>query len=262
MTLDPASIEGQITEKTAAIMPVHCYGNTCDVEGIQRIAQRYGLKVIYDACHSFGITDEAGSVLKHGDMSAVSFHATKVFNTFEGGMLVSNTPEEKELVDRFKNFGFVDETTVTECGGNGKMSEFSAALGLLQLQYLDEAIAARRASDLLYRDLLNKVEGITCLTPIRQRNRNYSYFPILVGPKYGRTRDELYEFLKSRGIYARRYFYPLISDFPMYAAVPSANSGNLSVARRVSDQILCLPLHPFLAREQAIEICDLISGDA
>ena len=258
LCIDPAKIERAIDKDTVAIMPLHCYGNVCDTAAISDIASSYGLKVIYDACHSFGVEDDEGSVFRHGDASVVSFHATKIFNTFEGGMLVASTPELKAKVDHLKNFGFTDETTVIEAGLNGKMSEFNAAVGLLQLQDL-EAILLRRAEiDASYRELLAGVRGISCLRPVRQKKRNCAYFPIFVGREYGMPRDALYEHLKEHGVFGRRYFYPLISDFPMYNDLPSATRANLPVASSVAESVICLPIYPDLALDDVARISEVI----
>lgn len=262
LTLDPLKIEAAITERTAAIMPMHCYGNTCDVEAIQTIAQRYRLPVVYDACHSFGVEDEGGSVFRHGDISVVSFHATKVFNTFEGGLLVSRTKEMKQRVDHLKNFGFVDETTVIEPGMNGKMSEFNAMIGVHQLKYMPDIISARAERDQLYRERLNVVEGIHCQPPIRQTVRNYAYFPIFVQDNFPLSRDALYEHLQGHGFYGRRYFYPLISEFPMYCDLSSAGRHLLPTAFGASRRVICLPLYPDLEISTVDAICNLIAEAA
>jgi dTDP-4-amino-4,6-dideoxygalactose transaminase len=257
LNIDPAKIEAAITPKTTAIMPVHCYGNPCDVDAIDAIAKKHNLRVIYDAAHAFGVKCHCGSVLNHGDLSVLSFHATKVFNTFEGGAIVSPDAETKLRVDQLKNFGFVDETTVIAAGINGKMSEFNAALGLVQLKHVDAAIAARREVDARYRELLQGVEGVTCL-PSSGSTSNYSYFPILLDGKRGRDREKTYERLKDHQIFARRYFYPLISDFPMYRQLPSSSRSNLPVAAEAADQVLCLPIYPSLGLEQQGLICEIV----
>ena len=260
MCIDPMQIEEAITDQTVAIMPLHCYGNTCDTSAIEAIASKYDLKIIYDACHSFGVEDDGGSVLRHGDISVVSFHATKVFNTFEGGLLVSPDEATKQKVDRLKNFGFVDEITVTDSGLNGKMSEFNAAVGLVQMRHLSMAVSKRQACDALYRDLLRKVPDIVCVDPVQQSVRNYSYFPVLVSASSRLSRDELYALLRSEGVYGRRYFYPLISDFPMYKDCPSADPKNLPVARSISSRVICLPLYPDLSAAEVERICSIISA--
>lgn len=260
LCIDPSRIEEAITPRTAAIMPLHCYGNTCSTRAIQEIADRHNLKIIYDACHSFGVEDEAGTALRHGDISVVSFHATKVFNTFEGGLLVAHDREMKEKIDNLKNFGFVDETTVAESGLNGKMSEFNAAVGLLQLQHLDDITHRRGNWDALYRELLTPISGITCIEPVRQSKRNYAYFPILVDEDCNQSRDQLYETLKGHDIFPRRYFYPLISQFPMYSSYPSALPSNLPVATAISERIICLPLYPDLEESDVRRIADVIQA--
>lgn len=259
LNLDPSKIEAAITPQTTAILPVHCYGHPCDVEAIQHIADIYNLKVIYDAAHAFGVEDTGGSILRHGDLSVLSFHATKTFSTFEGGAIVCPDAKTKQRIDHLKNFGFVDETTVVAPGINGKMSEFNAALGLLQLNYIDEAISRRAALDALYRSLLSAVPGIRCVPDNGETVRNHGYFPVLVGPEYPLTRDALYDKLKTRGYHARRYFYPLISDFPMYRGFPSARRDNLPVATQMAEQVLCLPIFPALDHQTVEDIVAIIA---
>ncbi|MAB86838.1 MAG: aminotransferase [Rhodobacteraceae bacterium] len=262
LTLNPEKIERAITDRTTAIMPLHCYGNTCAVEAIQSVADEYGLKVIYDACHSFGAEDDGGSVLRHGDISVVSFHATKVFNTFEGGLLVCNDPLIKQKVDHLKNFGFVDETTVVEAGINGKMSEFNAAIGLAQLPHMPIIISKRRAIDALYRARLDGTPGVTCCTQVRQSTKNYAYFPILIGDAFPISRDEIYSKLREQNIHPRRYFYPLIPEFEMYNRLPSADISHLPVAKKISEQVLCLPIYPDLGHSEVERVCDIIQSFA
>ena len=259
LNLDPTKIEAAITPKTKAIMPVHCYGNPCDVDAIDLIAKKHDLKVIYDAAHAFGVHCHCGSVLKHGDLSILSFHATKVFNTFEGGAIVSPDLETKTQIDYLKNFGYENETSVIAAGINGKMSEFNAALGLLQLKYVDGAIAQRQAIAVDYQSRLEGVTGVEIVGPFGQEKANYSYFPILINDEFRLSRDGLYESLKSIGINTRRYFYPLISEFPMYQHLPSSDGTNLSVAHVASQQILCLPIYPGLETTLIDKICSLIS---
>ncbi len=261
LNLDPAKLEAAITPKTTAILPVHVYGHPCDVDGIEKIADNYGLKVIYDAAHAFGVQLENGSVLNHGDLSVLSFHATKVFNTFEGGAIVCPDAKTKQRVDHLKNFGFVDEVTVVAPGINGKMCEFNAALGLLQLKGVDEAIKKRKTLDAYYREKLEDVKGIVCLQPAGEKRANYAYFPILVKPDYPLNREELYQKLRDNNIYARRYFYPLISDFPMYRSLPSASHLNLPVASKAANEVLCLPIYPALAIEIVDEIIVLLTDN-
>ena len=246
LNLDPAKIEAAITPHTTAIMPVHCYGHPCDVKAIQEIADNYNLKVIYDAAHAFGVQDAQGSILRHGDLSVLSFHATKVFNTFEGGAIVCPDAKTKVRIDHLKNFGYVGETTVVAPGINGKMSEFNAALGMLQLKYIDRALARRKEIDAVYRDRLTGVKGIRFLSTKGEKTANYAYFPILIDADYPLSRDDLYQRLKDNGIHPRRYFYPLISDYPMYRGLPSANRDNLPVAAAAAEQVLCLPIYPDL----------------
>lgn len=243
LNLDPKKIEAAITPQTAAILAVHCYGNPCDVEAIQKIADKFSLRVIYDAAHAFGVQDAGGSILRHGDLSVLSFHATKVFNTFEGGAIICPDAKTKKRIDQLKNFGFVDEVTVVAPGINGKMSEVNAAFGLLQLKYIDASIARRKEISSTYRAVLKDVPGITCLNGGAQAVTNHSYFPILVHPGFPLGRDALYEKLKVSNIYARRYFYPLISNLSMYRSMCSARRENLPVATRVASQVLCLPIY-------------------
>lgn len=258
LNLDPAKIEAAITPRTSAIMPVHCYGTPCDVDAIEAIAKRHGLKVIYDAAHAFGVDCHCGSVLNHGDLSIMSFHATKVFNTFEGGAIVSHDAQSKHRIDELKNFGIIDETTVDIAGINGKMSEFNAAFGLLQLKHVDRAIDARRAIDTRYRQAFKDIPGLKCMGAPNLPGWNYAYFPMLVTPDYRMTRDEVYEAFKAKGIYTRRYFYPLISTFPTYSQLPSSSPANLPVATELAAQIICLPIYPDLAEADQMEICDFL----
>ncbi|WP_306396212.1 DegT/DnrJ/EryC1/StrS family aminotransferase [Telluria beijingensis] len=265
LNLDPRRIEAAITPQTTAIMPVHCYGAPCDTRAIQAIADNYNLKVIYDAAHAFGVCHEGASVLNSGDLSVLSFHATKVFNTFEGGAIVCGDARTKQRIDRLKNFGIVDETTVVAPGINGKMSEINAAFGLLQLKGVAAAIAARGRLARAYTEALAGVPGIRCVRPWSAASgeadactTNYSYFPILVGPGYPLGRDALFARLKEHGIVARRYFYPLISSFPMYRDLPSAAPDRLPVAARAAEQVLCLPIYPALADADQRRIIDLV----
>lgn len=259
LNLDPARIEAAIKPCTTAIVPVHVYGHPCDVDAIEAIARRHNLKVIYDAAHAFGVQCHCGSVLNHGDLSVLSFHATKVFNTFEGGAIVCPDAATKQHIDHLKNFGFVDEVTVVESGINGKMSEINAAFGLLQLKHVDQAIKRRGEIDQTYRTKLAGIPGITCQPDAGETVANYAYFPILVGDAYPLGRDDLYNKLKSYGVYARRYFYPLISNFPMYRDLPSAQPGNLPVATDIANRVLCLPIYPALTDEQQMKIIRLIA---
>ena len=260
LNLDPARIEAAITPQTIAIMPVHCYGHPCNVDAIQKIADSYRLKVIYDAAHAFAVQDNGGSVLRHGDLTVLSFHATKVFNTFEGGAIVCPDAETKLHIDQLKNFGFAGEVAVVAPGINGKMSEFNAALGLLQLKNIDEAIAKRRAIDVRYRNGLASVKGIHCLDDAGEKVANYAYFPILVQPEYLLSRDNLYQRLRDNNIYTRRYFYPLISEFSMYQGLSSAAQSNLPLASKAASQVICLPIYPDLSNEDVDSIIELIVG--
>ncbi len=260
LNLDPSRIKSAITPHTTAIMPVHCYGQPCDVDAIKKIADNYNLKVIYDAAHAFGVKLRNGSVLNYGDLSVLSFHATKVFNTFEGGAIISPDAKTKQRIDHLKNFGFADEVTVVAPGINGKMSELNAAFGLLQLKNIEAALARRNEIDNIYRIQLAGIKGIHCLNGCEQASSNHSYFPILVQPDYPISRDALYQRLKDNNIYARRYFYPLISDFPMYRSMPSAEHKNLPVATIAAAQVLCLPIHPALSSADLRRIIDIVKG--
>lgn len=258
LNMDPSKIEAAITPQTTAIMPVHCYGHPCDVDAIQKIADNYNLRVIYDAAHAFGVQRADGSILNHGDLSVLSFHATKVFNTFEGGAIVCPDAKTKLRIDQLKNFGFVDEVTVVAPGINGKMSEVNAAFGLLQLQHLDKALDSRKEIDAEYRKLLTGIKGIHCLLDAGEIISNYAYFPILVGPDYSLSRDALFHRMRECGVIARRYFYPLISDFPMYRGLPSARHDNLPEAVKAASQVICLPIFPALGLEDVHRIVELI----
>jgi len=258
--LDPDRIEAAITPQTTAILPVHCYGNPCAVDRIQRIADRYGLKVIYDAAHAFGVRHHGESLARHGDLAVLSFHATKVFNTFEGGAIVSPNEKTKQRIDYLKNFGIADEVTVVGPGINGKMNEVQAAFGLLQMRYLQDGKAKRRAIDERYRAELHEVRGVRLMPELPDTDANYSYVPILIGPEYALGRDALYDRLRTHGIHARRYFYPLLSELPMYHGLPSAAAANLPVANRVAQQILCLPIHSDLSADEQGLVIQLIKG--
>jgi len=259
--LDPERIEASITNKTTAIMPVHVYGNPCDVERIQKIADTYGLRVIYDAAHAFGVKKDSVSILNYGDLSVLSFHATKTYNTIEGGAIVSHDEKTKDRIDKLKNFGFAGETKVIESGINGKMNEFQAAFGLLYLKYVESYIEKRRAIAGIYREKLKGISGIRFLDDVPGIKHNYSYFPVLIDEKiYGRTRDQIYEKLKDNDIFCRRYFYPLITDFPMYKNERWEDKLSLQTAKRVADQVLCLPIYPDLSHNTVSIIVDLIKA--
>ena len=273
--LDPKKIEAAITPKTTAIMPVHCYGKPCDVRAIKEIADTYGLKVIYDAAHAFALEipkneadykrafDEARnalepcapvkredqkveteSILNWGDMSTLSFHATKVYNTIEGGAMIMPNDETKKRIDYLKNFGFADEVTVVGPGINSKVDEMRAAYGLLNLRQVDAAIAARQQVAIKYREALRDVEGVTFFDDMPGVKHNYSYFPCFVDAKaFGMTRDELYFKMKEANVLGRRYFYPLISEFSTYRGLESADPKNLPNAHKMADSVICLPMH-------------------
>ncbi len=256
--LDTDKIEAAITPHTTAILPVHVYGHPCDVEGIQKIADTYGLKVIYDAAHAFGVSYKGQSLLNHGDLSILSFHATKVFNTFEGGAIICPDAKTKKRIDDLKNFGYAGEVKVVATGINAKMNEIQAAFGLLQLKHVDKAIEMRRAIDAQYREQLSTVPGITCVSLPSDTRYNYSYFPILIEEEYSLSREGLNKKLRHHGIFPRLYFYPLISEFPMYRGLPSAAQSNLPIARKVADYVLCLPIYPDLEQESVARIISII----
>ena len=266
--IDPDKIEAAITDKTVAIMPVHVYGTPCDVERIQQIADKYNLKVIYDAAHAFGVTKDGVSILKAGDISTLSFHATKTYNTVEGGALVCNSAEMKYHVDNLKNFGFRGETNVVGPGINSKMDEIRAAYGLLNLKHVDAAIAARKEVAKQYVEVLKDVKGIGLYQPIADYFKhstlyiqlNFSYFPIFINAaEYGMTRDELYENMRANNVLGRRYFYPLISTFTPYNTYPSATNENLPVATQWADTVICLPMHHALSEEDVRRVVKCIT---
>lgn len=290
--LDPEKIEAAITTRTTAIMPVHCYGKPCDVRRIKEIADKYGLKVIYDAAHAFALeipkheadykrafdesrnalepctpvkrelqTVETESILNWGDMSTLSFHATKVYNTIEGGAMIMPNEATKKQIDFLKNFGFANETTVVGPGINSKMDEVRAAYGLLNLKLVDDCIAARQQVAIKYRKALRDVEGITFFDDMPGVKHNYSYFPIFIDAKaYGMTRDELYFKMKEHNILGRRYFYPLISEFSTYKGLESADPKNLPNAHKMADSVLCLPMHHELNDEDIMRIMNIVTG--
>lgn len=256
--IDPDRIEAAITPRTTAILPVHVYGQPCDTERIRRIADTYGLKVIYDAAHAFGVEVNGKSLLNAGDLSTLSFHATKVYNTIEGGALVMHDEEMKRRIDYLKNFGFKNEVEVMAPGINSKMDEVRAAYGLLNLRQVDKAIAARKRTAGIYRVALQDVEGVRCIQDTPGVRHNYSYFPIFIdAEKYGMTRDELYDKMKESNVLGRRYFYPLISEFTTYRGLPSAKPSNLPNAHKLANSVICLPMYHNLTdpdMERIIEI--------
>ena len=260
LNLDPNKIEAAITPETTAILAVHCYGHMCDVDKIEKIASSYGLKVIYDAAHAFGVDCHCGSILNHGDLSVLSFHATKVFNTFEGGAIVCKDLKTKKHIDNLKNFGYLTDAEIVTFGINGKMSEISAAMGLLQLRSIDQLLEKRGKVDRHYRAKLSNIKGIKCVESAGESKFNYAYFPIIVTEDYPLTRDELFEKLKSYNVISRRYFWPLISDFMIYRNYPSATKENLPVANKTADQIICLPIYPDLSFENVDYITEIIRG--
>lgn len=257
--MDPNRIEAAITPKTTAIMPVHVYGKPCDTKAIKEIADKYGLKVIYDAAHAFGVEVDGESILNAGDMSTLSFHATKVYNTIEGGAMVMHDLETKKRIDYLKNFGFAGETTVVAPGINSKMDEMRSAYGLLNLRQVDAAIEARHKVAIYYRNVLKDVEGVSYFEDMPGVRHNYSYFPIFIdADKYGMSRDDLYFKMKSHGVLGRRYFYPLISEFSTYKGLPSATPDNLPNAHKMADSVICLPMHHQLSEEDLERIVNEI----
>ena len=257
--LDPSKIEAAITPRTTAIMPVHVYGKPCKTKEIQEIANKYGLKVIYDAAHAFGVEINGESILNFGDMATLSFHATKVYNTLEGGALVVHDEQTKQRIDYLKNFGFASETEVVAPGINSKVDEVRAAYGLLNLKQVDHAINSRRKVAIRYRDELQGVKGITFFNDIPGVRHNYSYFPIFINAEeYGMTRDELYFKMKEYNVFGRRYFYPLISTFSTYRGLDSANPDNLPVATQMSNNVICLPMHHALSENEVEYILQII----
>ncbi len=260
--IDPRKIEALITPQTTAILPVHCYGIPCDVDKIQSIADAWGLKVIYDAAHAFGVKKNGESILRCGDLSILSFHATKVFNTFEGGAIICPDARMKQRIDFLKNFGFVDETTVVAPGINAKMSEFQAAFGLVQLQHIDNALARRNAIHQRYCNMLDTIPGIQYFSAPGNVEWNHSYYPVLLSPDFPISRDDLYDALKAENIYSRRYFYPLISSFSMYRHLPSAQPGKMPVAEDIAQRILCLPIYPDLTEEDQDRVIAVIRQHA
>lgn len=257
--INPDKIEAAITPKTTAIMPVHVYGKPCDTKRIQEIADQYGLKVIYDAAHAFGVEVNGESILNAGDLSTLSFHATKVYNTVEGGAMVMHDEKMKKRIDYLKNFGFANETTVVGPGVNSKMDEVRSAYGLLNLKQVDAAIEARHQVAIKYREVLRNVEGVTFFDDIPGVRHNYSYFPIFIdAKKYGMTRDELYFKMKEQNVLGRRYFYPLISEFSTYRGLESAKPENLPEAHKMADSVICLPMHHALSNDDIQRILDSI----
>lgn len=257
--MDPSKIEAAITPKTTAIMPVHVYGKPCDTKRIQEIADKYGLKVIYDAAHAFGVEVNGESILNAGEMSTLSFHATKVYNTIEGGAMVMHDEKTKQRIDYLKNFGFADEVTVVGPGINSKMDEIRSVYGLLNLKQVDKAIEARHQVAIKYREALRNVDGITFFDDMPGVRHNYSYFPIFVdAEKYGMTRDELYFKMKSQNVLGRRYFYPLISEFSTYRGLDSAKPENLPNAHKMANTVICLPMHHSLSEDDLERVINSI----
>jgi dTDP-4-amino-4,6-dideoxygalactose transaminase len=261
MNISPEAIERAITSKTTGILPVHVYGNPCNVEEIGSIARKYSLKIVYDSCHAFGVKVRGASILNFGDLSVLSFHATKVFNTFEGGAIVSHDQSTKQRIDLLKNFGFSNETTVIMTGINAKMNEFQSALGVLQIKYIDDAIQMRSIVVDNYRKLLAGIDGLSFMSDIDGVSHNYSYFPIMIDvERFGRSRDDVYEELKMNNIHARRYFFPLISHFHPYRDNPTSSPVNLRNAESLAQRVLCLPVYPELAWPDQMRIISTIKG--
>lgn len=259
--IDANKLEAAITPSTTAILPVHVYGNPCDHQKIQQIADSYGLALIYDAAHAFNVKKDGSSILQWGDLSVLSFHATKVYNTFEGGAIVCHDEKTKKRIDDLKNFGFHNETTVVAPGINAKMNEVQAAMGLLQLRYVDAAIAKRKQIAERYHSQLQNCKGIRCLNALPNVHHAYSYFPVFVNEnEYGLSRDGLYEKMKLAGIHGRRYFYPLISNLPTYRGLPSAHPSNVPVANLLSEQVLCLPIYPDLSDDELNLIISVVKN--
>ena len=260
--IDPQKIEDAITPRTTAIMPVHVYGKPCDTDRIQAIADKYGLKVIYDAAHAFGVKVNGESILNAGDISTLSFHATKVYNTIEGGALVCHDEKTKKRIDYLKNFGFSGETEIVAPGINGKMDEIRSAYGLLNLKQVDTAIEARHQIAIKYRKILRNIKGLHFMEDIPGVRHNYSYFPIFVdAEKYGMTRDELYFKMKEQNVFGRRYFYPLISEFSTYRGLDSARLDNLPVAHKIANSVICLPMYAGLSEDDINRILIVLSGE-
>ncbi len=258
LNLDPDKIQAAITPETSAIMPVHVYGNPCNIDEINKIAKKNNLKVLYDAAHAFGVKRNGDSILNFGDLSVLSFHATKIFSTIEGGAIVCHSKEMKHRIDNLKNFGFRGELVVEEPGINAKMNEVQAAFGLLQLKSINQIIDIRKEITELYRRELKGIPGIRFLEEVENVDHNYSYFPIFIGEEYSISRDELYELFKTKNIFTRRYFYPLISSFTAYKDLPSSNKENLQVANKLAEEVLCLPIYPELRLEDVVSICRII----
>lgn len=262
LNIDARLIEPAITEKTKGILAVHCYGNPCEVEKIQEIADKYKLKVIYDAAHAFGVRKNNESILNSGDLSVLSFHATKIYNTFEGGAIVSNNESIKQKIDNLKNFGIVDEINITDVGLNGKMSEVNAAFGILQLKHIDAIKEKRKNIAKKYKNDLRMTKGIRLLEEEMDVDYNYSYFPLLVEKEYGLTRNQLYDELKLNKIFTRKYFFPLLSNLSMYQKYKTASKNNLPNANEIANKILCLPIYPDLSNEDVDRIVRIIKQQA
>lgn len=259
LNLDPGRIEAMISSRTTAIMPVHCYGHPCDTDAIDEIARRRGLKVIYDAAHAFGVQDHGGSILRHGDVSAISFHATKVFHTVEGGAVACQSASMKARLANLRNFGLENEVTVSEAGFNGKMSELHAAVGLCQLPNVAEHIDRRAEAADRYRRRLDGLAGIRVVGKTHEIRENHAFFPILVGADFPSTRDGVHAYLRTKGIFARRYFHPLISDFAAYRDLPSANPAALPVAQEAARRVLCLPMSSEMSAEEVDRVCSAVA---
>ena len=262
LNINPEKIEALITEKTTAILAVHVYGNPCDTKSIQNIAEKHNLRVIYDAAHAFNIRHNEEPILRAGDLSILSFHATKVFNTFEGGAIVCHDTETKNHIDQLKNFGLVDEITMVQPGINAKMSEIQAAFGLLQLQYISDAIEKRKLIHNRYLDELSNIPGLRLPQWPNSVSNNYGYFPIFITDEFPIKRDDLYNKFREYNIFARRYFFPLISNFAPYHNHPSSQIENLPIANAIADQVLCIPIYPTLSEENQSLIISIIKDAA
>lgn len=258
LNLDPRSVPAALGKRSVGILPVHCYGHACDTEALAALARTHGLRVVYDAAHAFGVRQGGRSLAAHGDLSVISFHATKVFNTFEGGAIVCDDPQLKQRIDRFKNFGIVDELHVEAEGFNAKMSELHAAVGLAQLAHIDAALSARLAVAARYREALAGLPGLRCIGGAGTEQWNAAYFPVLIEPGFRGGRDAVHDALRARDIHARRYFHPLVSSLPMYRALPSAAADRLPVATAIAERILCLPIHPELTAAEQQRVVDAL----
>lgn len=258
LNIDPERVEAAITPRTRAIVAVHCYGNPCDVEALESVASRHGLKLVYDAAHAFGVTISGRSLLAYGDFATLSFHATKNFNTFEGGAVACRSADDRRRIERYRNFGIEDEASIACVGTNAKMNELNAAVGLVQLDHFEEVRGLRAAIDRRYREALTEMEGIEPLAAFPGSVPSHAYFPVLVGDDFPMTRDSLFERLKGEGVYARRYFHPLLANLVPYRGLESAAPHNLPVANRAAERVICLPIYPELSETDQQRVLDAI----